>query len=87
MEAADMDPSDSPKFARTLGELVEAAATIRNRWWERYTTAALGDSELAERWDETRQFWKPWFRGHEEASWQLKPKLYRGGEPDVSKLF
>ena len=51
------------------------------------TKVAVGDKELAERWDETKQFWKPWFRGHEEASWRLRPKLYRGGETDISKLF
>jgi hypothetical protein len=37
--------------------------------------------------EETEPFWKPWFRGHADARWQLKPKLYRDGELNVEKLF
>jgi hypothetical protein len=82
-----MPPPDSLKVARTLSELVVMAMAIRNHWWQQHTEEALGDRKLAEQWEETKQFWKPWFRGHKNADWQLKPKLYRGREPDVDKLF
>lgn len=34
-----------------------------------------------------KALWKLWFRGHENAEWQLQPKLYRANEPSVEKLF
>jgi len=27
--------------------------------------------------------WEPWFRGHQNAAWELKPKLYRGRRGSV----
>ena len=72
-----MPPPHSLKVAKTLGELVELAMAIRNQWWQQHTEEALGDRKLAEQWDETKQFWRPWFRGHKDADWQLRPKLYR----------
>jgi hypothetical protein len=82
-----MPHPDSPKTARTLGQLVEVALATRNQWRRKHTAEAHGDEKLTEQWEETKQFWRPWFRGHKDADWQLRPKLYRAGEPDVNKLF
>ncbi len=30
---------------------------------------------------------QPWFRGHDNADWQLTPKLYRGDYGDVEELY
>jgi len=32
-------------------------------------------------WFASEDEWGPWFRGHKEATWELKPKLYRGRLP------
>ena len=82
-----MNPLDSPKTATTLGALVQTALDIRRQWSERHAHEGAGDQKLKEQWEEVEPFWKPWFRGHADANWHLKPKLYRDGELNIDKLF
>jgi hypothetical protein len=82
-----MTAPDSPKIATSLGELVQQALEVRRQWSDEHTKLAVGDLKLKEQWKEVEPFWKPWFRGHADADWQLKPKLYRDGELNIDKLF
>jgi FRG domain len=82
-----MNPLDSPKTATTLGALVQMALDIRTQWKQAHTQGVGADQKLKEQWEEVEPFWKPWFRGHVDANWQLKPKLYRNGDLNVEKLF
>jgi hypothetical protein len=82
-----MNPPDSSKVAKSLGEFVEHALHVRQLWIDRHGQEGTEDKERADDWTSTKPFWKPWFRGHEDAEWQLQPKLYRANEPNVEKLF
>ena len=84
---ARMNALDSLKIATSIGTLVQRALDVRKQWSEQHVQGAAGDLKLKEQWEETEPFWKPWFRGHADARWQLKPKLYRDGELNVEKLF
>jgi FRG domain len=60
---------------------------VRKEWSEQHINRAADDLKLKEQWEEIEPFWKPWFRGHADASWHLKPKLYRDGGVNIDKLF
>ena len=51
-----------PRKARSVAEFIEHVQKIR---------------ELPG-WFPKKDNWEPWFRGQQDASWSLKPKLYRG---------
>jgi hypothetical protein len=87
LDSPHMNALDSPKIATSIGTLVQRALDVRKQWSEQHVHGAAGDLKLKEQWEETEPFWKPWFRGHADARWQLKPKLYRDGELNVEKLF
>jgi hypothetical protein len=82
-----MDPPDSPKTANSLGEFVRHALDVRQQWLAQHDNEADQDQDLREDWKDLKPFWKPWFRGHEVATWQLKPKLYRNANSKVGELF
>ena len=37
--------------------------------------------EFTNLWFQKEKNWGPWFRGHNDASWELMPKLYRDRPP------
>jgi len=82
-----MDSLDSPKIATSLGALVQMALDIRRQWKQEHAQGVGGDLKLKEQWEEVEPFWKPWFRGHADADWRLKPKLYRNEKLNIEKLF
>ncbi|MGA7415139.1 MAG: FRG domain-containing protein [Bryobacteraceae bacterium] len=53
----------------SVATFVRAVCGIRDEWRDEHARDA--------KWAKENPFWKPWFRGHGDASWLLKPKLYR----------
>ena len=82
-----MDESESSKIAESVGKMVEQAQAIRKTWVDRHAKEAEQGKDRKEQWEEVKPFWMPWFRGHEQAGWQLTPKLYRGSEVEVNQRF
>jgi hypothetical protein len=82
-----MNAPDSPKTANSLGEFVQHALEVRQQWLAQHDSEADEDEDLREDWKALKPFWKPWFRGHEDATWELKPKLYRGANRKIEDLF
>ena len=53
----------------SVATFVRAVCGIRNEWRDEH--------KKDPKWEKDNPFWKPWFRGHGDAKWPLKPKLYR----------
>jgi hypothetical protein len=44
-------------------------------------------SAVRSRWARKDSFWKPWFRGQRDASWSLRPRLYRSEKPKIGEYL
>jgi hypothetical protein len=84
-----MSPADSSKVANSLGDLVKQALNVRERWLDQHAKEAKAacDEERLKEWKAAEPFWKPWFRGHADADWKLRPKLFRDTKCKVEDLF
>jgi hypothetical protein len=60
---------DSPKTANLFGGFVQYALDVRQQWLAQYDREADQDEDLREDLKALKPFWKPWFRGHEIATW------------------
>jgi hypothetical protein len=62
-----MNPVDSSKDANSrVDDVVKEALRVRERWLDQNTEEAKAEERLKD-WEASKAFWKPWFRGHEEA--------------------
>ncbi len=82
-----MNPSDTSPAANSLSQFIQWSLDLRNKWRTRHGEEADQSDERKERWVDVRPFWKPWFRGQENAAWLLTPKLYRISKTNAKTLF
>jgi hypothetical protein len=61
-----MNLPDSAKIANSLGEFLQHALEVRQQWLGQHDSEQ--DEDLREDWKALKPFWKPWFRGHENAT-------------------